>query len=174
MVQRWQYVGCWCVGDGAAQLHSTSLGPGLPSWSHIKEQPCLSTCAGWSPFRFLLCSQFRRIHTYTKSKGGEAMIWRRMGNKRSGGGDWDPGSSGVWSYDCFFAVGFWKSSLRSPAYLRPMTLTFKFNHLQRGDIRKTTTDPPYIPAVKWERLPCVRQPGRDPNNPVKPSTSSHT
>ena len=27
---------------------SSSLGPGLPSWSHIKEQPCLSTCAGWS------------------------------------------------------------------------------------------------------------------------------
>lgn len=46
---------CRRWGDGAAELHSTSLGPGLPSWSHIKEQPCLSTCAGWSPFRFPLC-----------------------------------------------------------------------------------------------------------------------
>lgn len=70
---------CRRCGDGAAELHSTSLGPGLPSWSHIKEQPCLSTCAGWSAFRFPLCwsslSRFRCIHTYTKcTEGGEGMI----------------------------------------------------------------------------------------------------
>lgn len=62
-------VGVQAVGDGTAELHSTSLGPRLPSWSHIKEQPSLSTCAGWSPFRFPHCrsthSYSRYIHTYT-------------------------------------------------------------------------------------------------------------
>lgn len=49
-------------------LHGTSLGPGLLSWSHIKEQPCLSTCAGWSPFAFPSVGKVSHIRTYTKYK----------------------------------------------------------------------------------------------------------
>lgn len=65
----WRYVGCWCVGElEQRSLHGTSLGPGLLSWSHIKEQPCLSTCAGWSPFAFPSVGKVSHIRTYTKCK----------------------------------------------------------------------------------------------------------
>lgn len=80
--------GVWAIGDGAAKLHSTSLGPGLPSWSHIKEEPCLSTCAGWSLFRFpqywSSSSHLCCIHT-DKLCEGEGMIRCDMEETRTRG-----------------------------------------------------------------------------------------
>lgn len=94
----WCSQGCmWATGVSAmgagaeAGLHSTSLGPGLPSWSHIKEQPCLSTCAGWSPpsafpLRWRSRSHFGFIHTCTKNiRRDKGMMRGRMGKANKGG-----------------------------------------------------------------------------------------
>lgn len=173
------------MGYGAAELHSTSLGPGLPSWSHIKEQPCLSTCAGWSLFRFPLCwsdlSHFRCIHTYIKREG-QMKEWYSAVWGRGEQGRWHekkrrlfyPGRSGVWCDVCLCTVvGNLVRSLRSSACLWPIVLTFKCT-------RQVTLGKQWrrwwILLISWlsaQTLPCVCQPGRDHNNPLKPSTSSH-
>lgn len=154
------------MGDEVAELHSTSLGPGLPSWSHIKEQPCLSTCAGWSLFRFPLCwsslSHFRCIQTYRKYKGRR----RSDNNAVWGEGMRERGVHLILAVLVFgdvsscTVVSNCRIWLRTSAYLWPMMLTFKCN---KRDNRKTTmavTDPFLHPDFRHRRShACASQTG---------------